>query len=83
MQHASGYERGRRARFRIRLLLLIGVVLVAMLGTGCASYSSVSGTPASRGDTMGRCPLGQAKVCHVGWPSRLGDGDRDRSCRCS
>jgi len=71
------------ARFRAgttaRMVLVAGA---ALLAAGCASHSSVGGLPARQADYAGRCPLGQAKVCQVGWPSRLEGNERGHSCRC-
>ena len=71
------------SRFAGKRLIAAGIACVAILVTGCASHSSVSGVQSHKADQLGRCPLGQSKVCTVGWPSRLGGGDRDKTCHCS
>jgi hypothetical protein len=64
-------------------IVAFAVALFLMLVSGCATHSSVSGLPSNHADSVGRCPLGQAKVCQVGWPSRLKNNERSASCRCS
>jgi len=75
------YSRARsRVGTTVRLILLTAA---ALLEAACASHSSVGGLPAGQADYSGRCPLGQSKICHVGWPSRLEGNERGHSCRCS
>ena len=79
------FSEDSRVRSRVvgKRLVGAGIAVAAILMSGCASHSSVGGMPSSNGEQLGRCPLGQSKVCTVGWPSRLGGGDRDKRCHCS
>ena len=83
MRIALSNVRNSPSRATSKRLVAAIITCSALLITGCASHSSVGGLPSSNGDQLGRCPLGQAKVCNVGWPSRLNGGDRAKTCRCS
>jgi hypothetical protein len=63
-------------------IMVISTALLAMFISGCGSYSPVKGLPSSNASRAERCPLGQARICQVAWPSRLDRGNRGTSCRC-
>jgi hypothetical protein len=63
-------------------MMAAGIALLAILISGCGSYSPVRGLPSSNANKAERCPLGQARVCQIAWPSRVGRGNRGESCRC-
>lgn len=75
---------GGRSRTRPggKHLMAVGVTLLAILISGCGTYSPVKGLPSSNANKVERCPLGQARICQVAWPSRLDRGNRGESCRC-
>ena len=75
---------GRRSHTRPsgKHMVAVGIALLAMLISGCGTYSPVRGLPSSNANRVDRCPLGQARVCQVAWPSRLDRGNRGESCRC-
>ena len=83
MRIASSNHRNVHYRAVGKRLAFAGLACIVVLASGCASRSSLGDVQSNRGEPLGRCPLGQSKVCSVGWPSRVGGGNRDKTCRCS